>query len=118
MFKREHVTDALRFWELGRIPFNLVLVAIVAGILWASGLRPQAIVWMAPGLFVLAALANVLYCAAYPVDLFVQASEYRESWRGVRWLLWALGTVLAGVVAAMTMIGVQPFSLGLGAVWD
>jgi hypothetical protein len=117
MFEREHVTDALRFWELGRIPFNLVLAAIVAGTIWASGVGWYAVVWMAPALFVLAALANLLYCAAYPVDLFVQASAYRESWRGMRWLLWALGTALASVFAAMTMIGVQPFGLGPVVIW-
>lgn len=47
----------------------------------------------APGVFLLAVMANVAYCAVYVVDLFAQVSGYRDLWREYRWvlfLIWAL----------------------------
>lgn len=99
MLNREHVTDALRFWETGRIAYNGVLAAIVAGgFFWSGG---DWAVWLPllPGLFIFAVMANLLYCAAYPVDIFVQASDFRERWRGLRWGLWAIGLLIAAVLA-------------------
>lgn len=99
LLNREHVTDALRFWERGRIFYNALLVAIVvAGFVW-SGAEWTLWLPLIPGLFMFAVVANVLYCAAYPVDLFVQASDFREQWRGRRWILWAVGAVFAATLA-------------------
>jgi len=99
LLNREHVTDALRFWERGRVLYNGVLIAIVvAGFAWSGA---DWTVWLPllPGLLVFAVLANVLYCSAYPVDLFVQASDFRDQWRGLRWLLWAVGAAFAATLA-------------------
>jgi hypothetical protein len=61
-------------------------------------------------LFLLAVLANVAYCAAYIVDIFVQASAFRDEWKQFRWLLFTLGVAFAAVLA-------RYFSMGLfGAV--
>ena len=49
-------------------------------------------------LFLLAVIANVAYCAAYIVDLFVQASAFRTHWQQFRWLLFALGSAFAAVL--------------------
>jgi hypothetical protein len=49
-------------------------------------------------LFLLAVLANVAYCAAYPVDVFVQASGFRERWLKYRWVLFFIGVAFAAVV--------------------
>ena len=45
-----------------------------------------------PPLAVLAALANLCYCAVYVVELALQPSA---TWRKWRWSLWAAGTLLA-----------------------
>jgi len=42
-----------------------------------------------------AVLANILYCAAYLADLFVQMSAYQPVWRRYRWMLLTLGTFFA-----------------------
>ena len=59
--------DAIRFWELRRVPYNLILAAVV--IVWLVANRAhfhEALLWPAIlALFVMAALANVLYSVAY-----------------------------------------------------
>jgi drug/metabolite transporter (DMT)-like permease len=96
----EMVADSLRYWELRRILYNCVLGAVV--------LAHFAHAWPASrlflkrdnllGLFVLAVLANVAYCAAYVADVFVQLSGLRALWLRWRWLLLLLGIAFAGVL--------------------
>lgn len=43
--------------------------------------------------------ANVAYCAAYIVDIFVQTSAFRDQWQQFRWLLFTLGVAFAAVLA-------------------
>lgn len=105
---RESMTNAIRFWEPWRLVYNLVLAAVVVGYFVAGypATKGQLSVDAALGLFVLAVIANVAYCAAYPVDVFVQASGFREAWQRGRWVLFAIGTIFAAVLArfvAMTM---------------
>jgi uncharacterized membrane protein YkvI len=98
---REAITDAVRFWERGRLAYNLLLAAVVGAVFateWPvsrEALNAEA----ARQLFVLAVVANALYCAAYVVDVVVQFSEFRAPWRRYRWLLLALGSVFAAVLA-------------------
>jgi hypothetical protein len=61
------------------------------------------------GLFLLAVSANVAYCAAYPVypvDIFIQASGFREAWRQYRKLLFAIGTVFAAIITRFVVMGI------------
>ncbi len=51
------------------------------------------------GLFFLAVLANVCYCAVYVVDLFVQFSGLREFWAKGRVAVMIIGTAFAAVIA-------------------
>lgn len=99
--------DALRYWELRRIPYNLVLVAVV--IIWAVATRSHfhALPLWIPllALFVMAALANVLYSTAYCVDIFIQRSSFRDLWRRRRWILWLAGMLLAVALANVWIIG-------------
>lgn len=78
---REYLTDAIRFWEPWRILYNLTLAAVVI-IYFAIG-YPQSkstlTVDFCLGLFMLAVIANVAYCAAYVVDIFAQASAFVNS---------------------------------------
>jgi hypothetical protein len=92
------ITDSLQFWEIGRVAYNIILTAVVV-----STVGPATMLHFSPvnfaALGVLAVFANVLYCAAYPVDLFVQASHWRDTWRSTRWLLWITGTGTAAFFA-------------------
>jgi hypothetical protein len=96
---RANITDALRFWEPMRVVYNLVLLAVVV-----FTVGPQTLAQIPVNALTLnvlgavgfmALLANILYCAAYPVDLFVQASDWREGWRTARLGLWLIGTLTA-----------------------
>ena len=49
-------------------------------------------------LFLLAVVANILYCTAYLPDIFVQASGFHELWRNFRWLLLLVGTTCAAII--------------------
>jgi hypothetical protein len=53
---------------------------------------------LALGVFVLAVLANIAYCAAYLVDLFVQFSGLHEAWRRGRVVLLAVGIMFAATI--------------------
>jgi hypothetical protein len=97
---RVSFADALRFWELRRIPYNLVLAAATCS--WIAFTWPHfrpALQWtnFLP-LLGLALLANILYCAAYLVDLPLQLSAVHAAWRRYRWALWLLGMLVAFVL--------------------
>lgn len=98
--------DAMRFWELRRIPYNLILAAVV--IVWLVANRShlnEALLWPTIlALFVMAALANVLYSVAYCLDIFVQYSSFRDLWRRRRWMLWLAGMLLAVALANVWII--------------
>jgi hypothetical protein len=94
-------TDAIRYWELRRIPYNLVLTAVVIAwiVLSWPHFRP-AFTWPDfAALLVLAMFANLCYCAAYVADLPMQYSSFRQLWRRWRWALWLTGTLFAFVLA-------------------
>lgn len=97
---RPLLDDALRFWEPRRIAYNAVLSGVVVG--WGVCTWPHFRPALAPTpllqLLVLATIANLLYCAAYAVDLPVQLSSYRDAWRRRRWLLWIAGTLFAAAL--------------------
>jgi hypothetical protein len=104
---RDYATDAVKFWEPRRILYNLVLTAIVV-IYFAIGYpasRMMLSLDFCLGLFLLAVIANVAYCAAYIVDLFVQSSGFRELWQRYRWLLFAIGTTFAAIITRFVAIG-------------
>ncbi len=97
---RDLISDAIRYWEPRRIGYNLVLAAIV--LVWVALTWPHfrsAFTWpSALAVFVFAVLANVCYCAAYVVDVTVQYSVFRDSWRRRRWVLWVIGVIFAGAI--------------------
>jgi hypothetical protein len=89
--------DAIRYWETRRIVYNLVLTAAVLAwiVLTWPHFRPAFNLHALPLLFVLAALANLCYCAAYLADVPMQYSPVRSLWRRWRWGLLLIGTLLA-----------------------
>lgn len=90
-----------------RVAYNLVLAAIV-GFYFYKGLpasRQSASVDGFLILVLLAVLANVAYCTAYVVDVFVQFSSYRDPWRKNRWILFVIGVLFAGIVTRFWSMG-------------
>lgn len=104
---REFVTDAIRFWEPLRVAYNLVLGAIVLTY-FALGYPASKLNVTFDGILLvilLAVLANVAFCAAYIPDVFAQASGYRETWRKVRWVVFAIGLVFASILTRFLAMG-------------
>jgi hypothetical protein len=102
----------MRFWELRRIPYNIVLATVV--MVWVSATWPHfrpALNWSSLLLlFILALLANACYCAAYFVDIPMQLSSVSSVWRRGRWGLWLLGMLFAIVLANYWIVDeIYPF---------
>jgi hypothetical protein len=104
---RDYFTDAIKFWEPRRVIYNLAPAAVVI-IYFVTGYPSSKSVLSADfvlGLFLLAVAANIAYCAAYLVDVFVQASGFREVWQRSRWILFVIGTTFAAVITRFVAIG-------------
>ncbi len=94
---RDALRDSVRYWERRRIGYNLALTGLAVGwvvFTWPH-FRPSFTLSSLGKLLVLAALANLCYCAAYLVDIPLQQSEFRFGWQRWRGVLWLAGTVLA-----------------------
>jgi hypothetical protein len=77
---KSYLTNAIFYWEIRRIIYNGVLAVIVFGYFFAN--LPVSLERITPdvifGLFILAVLANIAYCAAYLVDIVAQMSGFRD----------------------------------------
>jgi hypothetical protein len=104
---REFATDAIKFWEPFRIVYNLVLAAIVVTYFALNYPLSKAVISVdfCLGLFLLAVIANIAYCAAYVVDIFAQASGFRELWQRYRKLLFIIGTLVAAILTRFIAMG-------------
>jgi hypothetical protein len=104
----ELASDALRYWEPRRLLYNLVLSAVVLVHIYASWPGSRAFITRDNffGLFLLAVLANIVYCVCYLVDLFVQFSGLRAAWVRWRWTILAIGIVFSAVIAHFLMLGI------------
>ena len=104
---REFATDAIKFWEPFRILYNLVLAAIVVAYFAIGYPSSKSLISVdfCLGLFLLAVIANVAYCAAYVVDIFAQASGFRELWQRYRKILFVIGTLVAAILTRFIAMG-------------
>jgi hypothetical protein len=104
---RESLTDAISYWEPLRLVYNAALAIIVLIYFWIGYPPSKAELSVNSILFIflLAVLANVAYCAVYLVDIFAQASGFREPWRKNRWILFAIGLLFAGVITRFWAVG-------------
>ena len=105
---RSILSDAIRYWEPRRLIYNGVLAVIVL-LHWLdaqshaeAAYGAVSLIW----LFLAAVGANICYCAAYGVDIFLQLSDFRALWLRWRWALLLLGILAA---AAATHIVCLPF---------
>ena len=105
---RESITDAIRFWEPRRLAYNALLSVIVLFYFLRAYPASKAVLTLDSilGLFLLAVLANVAYCAAYLADAFAQWSSYGDDWRQYRWILFAVGMLFAGILTRFVAIGI------------
>jgi len=96
----ELVAEALKYWELRRVIYNIVLAAVM--IFYFARAWPGSRVFLSVNsvllLFILTLLANVCYSTAYVVDVFVQMSGLRPVWLQRRWLLFLVGMVFATLI--------------------
>ncbi len=97
---RDHLGNAIRYWEPRRMLYNLLLAAIVVMHFVKELPFSKTVVQFNSLLllFVLAVLANVAYCAAYVPDVFAQMSSLRNSWLRYRWALFVVGLAFAAVL--------------------
>ena len=104
---RDSFTNAIQFWEPRRLIYNLVLAAVVLAYFVAGYPASKAVLSgdFALGVFLLAVVANVAYCAAYLADIFVQTSGFREVWQRARWVLFVIGTLFAAVITRFVAMG-------------
>ncbi len=105
MIDRTVLADAVRFWETGRLGYNGVLAAVLLMVAAATG-SWEVIGRNFGAVIGLGVIANALYCAAYPLDLIVQATPARPLWRRWRWTAWCAGTVFATLLAVVAALGV------------
>jgi hypothetical protein len=102
-----YTAHALRYWEPRRLVYNAVLFCVVVAhvvIGWPSS-REKLSFDLLLGLFMLAVLANVAYCAVYLADLFVQFSGLHAAWRRGRVVLLIVGTAFAATIAHFVVQG-------------
>jgi len=104
---RDLTTDALRYWELRRLFYNVVLAAVVTGHFIAAWPASKAQLTLDGllGLFMLAVLANVAYSAVYVADVFIQFSGFRSSRLRWRWVLLIVGFAFAAVLTHFVASG-------------
>src|SRR5258705_7777627 len=103
-----YVADGLRYWEPRRVIYNGVLAAVVLlqfALAWPAS-QEKLSFDLVLGLFVLAVLANICYCAAYLADIFVQFSGLQAAWRRGRLLLLIVGTTFAATIAHFMANGI------------
>ena len=108
-YVRDLTTDALRYWELRRVFYNLVLAVIVTGHFIAAWPASRRLLTFDSvlGLFLLAVLANVAYSVVYIADVFIQFSGFRSSrgqWRSV---LLLVGFAFAAVLTHFFASGIM-----------
>jgi hypothetical protein len=99
---RNPLREAIRFWERGRIGYNLALILLSA--VWVvrtwPHFRPAVVLPHLPEALALTGLANLCYSAAYLVELGLdQSAAARETRRRWRRRLWVAGTLFALLLA-------------------
>jgi len=92
--------NAIRYWESRRILYNLALAAVAIALViktWPH-FQPAFELRTLPPLLGLAAIANVLYCAAYAVEAVFADAGARAAWQHRRWIVLLGGTLLAMLI--------------------
>lgn len=100
----EYIGNAVRFWEVARVPYNFALVAVVIGVVGLERLTQINLLDLL-SLAVLGVLANLVYCACYIPDLALQMSDLsKKSQYAFRAGIWMAGTGFAMILAFASFI--------------
>jgi hypothetical protein len=97
--------SARRYWERRRFTYNAVLTVLVIGwvvFTWPHFRSVFTFAYFLPALaylLLLAALGNLCYCAAYPVDFALQRFFSPVFLRRARATLWWAGMIFAFTLA-------------------
>jgi hypothetical protein len=104
---RESVTIAIKFWEPLRLAYNAVLAGIFLTYFGINYPASKSVVSIDSVLilFLLAVLANVAYCVAYLVDIFVLSSNFGDQWRKGRWVIFVIGLIFASILTRFIAAG-------------
>lgn len=105
-----YAAKGIRYWEPRRVLYNLVLALVVLGHFAARWPASRSVLSLdlVLAVFLLAVLANVAYCAAYVVDVFLQFSELETALTRGRLAVLVVGTAFAGVIThffALAILG-------------
>lgn len=97
---RENLRDAIRWWEPMRLYYNVALAAIVVFVFWRNA--PDSLdridALRCARAVILAGLANIAYCAVYPIELALVWCGLGGSRRGWRIALFGCGVSFAAAV--------------------
>ena len=109
---RDYAISAIRDWVPWRLLYNMLLavVVVVRYRLNLPSFKAAVIIDSALWLFPLAVLAEVAYCAAYVVDIFVHSSGFPDHGQRFQQLLFALGVAFAAAL-------IRYFSIGYSQLW-
>ena len=95
--RTSHFLNAAHFWERGRILYTAILAAVL--LCWFiftwPHFRPALNLPALAAFAGLGILANLLYCAAYVIDIPMQHLAPPTAWRRFRQILWVVGTLFA-----------------------
>ena len=102
----EYVANGLRYWEPRRLIYNAILALVVLGHVWAAwpDSRDKLSLDLVLICFVLAVIANILYCAAYVADMFLQFSGLDIATRWGRPILLTIGCTFAATIAHFVVL--------------
>ena len=102
MFSREAIADARAVWERARVLFNAVFLAYMLARFWEPLVALPHNLWIE--ILAVALFMNLIYCVVYPIDLLLQATDYRYMWKAAgRPVLW-LGLMSACLVMAHAVL--------------
>ena len=97
MHQTQDYREAIRFWETCRIPYN-VLLFIIAAVFWGPEIiagGPREWLGATVVLLMFAAVANLLYCAAYAGEFCFQKMALQMPLQKFRWIQFGAGVAIA-----------------------
>jgi|GEM_PF-3260850 len=94
--KEDDARNVLAFWEKARVVFNAALLAWTTYLLWQNFEPPPALREYLIFIGQLFVLANLAFCAAYPLDLWLGPRLSQKSRALARRTGWLVGTILTG----------------------
>lgn len=102
---RDILTESLRYWERMRVVYNLILGSIVIAcfVFFYPNSLPLLTLKGITEIMGMCVIANILFCAAYPIDVVIQYSHFRSKWTWYRLGVFSFGLVFASLLTLQMM---------------